>query len=66
VTGDTRVLAELPEAERPVRLAPPVPDLESTAGYWHGPAALWRARALASEAEVAALRKALARYRERP
>ena len=70
MSGDTRAVAELPESERPVRIAPPLPDVESTAEHWHGPATLdavhWRARAIAAEAEIEALRRALARYRYRP
>jgi hypothetical protein len=68
--ADTRALVEMEPGERPVRIAPPLPDLESTAPYWHGPAGaeglLWRARALAAEALVAELRRQLARYRFRP
>ncbi len=61
---------ERSEVHRPVRIAPLLPDLESTARPWLGPAGaeglLWRARALAAEALVDELRRSLARYRLRP
>jgi hypothetical protein len=64
------LLANVERAERPVRIAPLVPDLESTAPHWLGPAGAeglyWRRRALAAEAEVEALRRALAAWRYRP
>lgn len=63
MTGDTRALVEMAEHERPVRIAPLLPDLESTAPYWHGPAGAeglrWRARAIAAERRLAALELAL-------
>lgn len=64
--GDTLANAERAEHDRPHAVAPVVPDLESTAAHWHGPASQWRARALRAELLVVELRKALARYRKRP
>lgn len=71
MSGDTRHSSELPVDQRPVRIAPPVPDLEAPERTpWLGSATSevehWRGRALAAEGLVARLRKALARYRVRP
>lgn len=70
--SDLRANVERPAEERPVRILPPVPDVEPPEGhgYWHGSATgrveHWKARALAAEAELAALRGARARWRFRP
>jgi hypothetical protein len=64
------LLANVERAERPVRIPPLVPDLESTAPHWLGPAGAdtqrWKARALRAEALVERLMGQLARYRMRP
>lgn len=63
-TVDRLMLAEL--AERPPRIAPPLPDVPAANDYpFHGSATLaddgWRARALAAEQELVTLRRAVAR-----
>jgi hypothetical protein len=67
---DTRANVERPEGERPVRIAPPLPDVESTAPHWYGSATShlrrWQVRAESAEALVGELRRALGRYRYRP
>ena len=69
--ADTRALAEMEPSERPVRIAPPLPDLQAPNDYpFAGPAGSdtrhWKARALAAEAQLDELRRQLARYRFKP
>jgi hypothetical protein len=71
VPTDTRANVERPDGQRPVHAPPPVPDLESSAPYWHGPASTraasdWKARALCAEREVDRLRRILWRWGIRP
>jgi hypothetical protein len=65
VTGaDLLANVERPPTERPQARRDDVDD--PLRGYWYGPAVQWKARALASEAEVSELRRQLARSRGRP
>ena len=70
MSADLLAHVERPVEQRPVRIAPLLPDLESTAPYWHGPAGAdahrWRVRAESAEKLVDELRRALGRYRIRP
>lgn len=72
MSADLLANVERDPEQRPRPVVPVVPDLEPPEGfgYWHGAAgadaAYWRRRALAAEALVAGLRRALARYRVRP
>jgi len=59
--------AEREPGDRPVRVAPPVPDLVPEEHPWHGSAVSevehYRRRALAAEAHVAQLQQRLRHYR---
>jgi len=61
---------ERPEDERPRRVEPPLPDIESSARPWlgsvHAHLEHWRQRAPRAEALVERLARQLARYRFRP